>query len=68
LLDENIQAGLERYFLWLQVTIDSSKRLGSRYMDWDMTLGQLANLGEFLGGVVVVISVVYVAAQLRDRH
>ena len=32
-----------------------------------MTLEQLANLGEFVGGVVVVISIVYVALQVRQN-
>ena len=32
-----------------------------------MSLEQLANLGEFVGGIVVVISVVYVALQVRQN-
>ena len=32
-----------------------------------MDLGQLANIGEFLGGVAVIVSLVYLAAQIRQN-
>ena len=35
-------------------------------MDWNVILSQLANVGEFLGGVVVVVSVAYVAVQVKQ--
>ncbi len=32
-----------------------------------MDLTQLANLGEFIGGVAVVVTLVYLAAQVRQN-
>ena len=32
-----------------------------------MDLGQLADIGEFLGGVAVIVSLVYLAAQIRQN-
>ncbi len=33
-----------------------------------MDLTQLANLGEFIGGVAVVVTLVYLAVQVRDTR
>jgi hypothetical protein len=32
-----------------------------------MTLASLANVGEFLGGIAVIVSLVYVALQIRQN-